>query len=149
MSSAPNLRDLTSADLILVDLGQPDRDTLLKMISERIAEVHDVAPIPILKGLLDREKLGSTVLTNEVALPHTRSDQVKRSTIAIAIFPEPIDYGGEEVRAVFAVVSPAKDPSQNLLCLSAISRWVQQDDAVEQLVSMPTPAAVLELIKES
>lgn len=148
MSSALSLRNLTSAELILVDLGQPDRDTLLKILAERIAEVRDVAPIPILKGLLDREKLGSTALGGDVALPHTRSDQVHSSTVAIAIFPDGLDYAGATVRAVFAVVSPAKDPSQNLQCLAAISRWVQQEGAIDQLVSMPTPAAVLELIQE-
>ena len=148
MPSAPSLRDLTSAELILVGLGQPDRDTLLKIIAERMAEVLDLAPVPIFQGLQDREKLGSTALANEVALPHTRSDQVKSSTVVIAIFPEATDYGGKKVRAVFAVISPSKDPSQNLQCLAAISRWVQQDGAVDQLVSMPTPAAVLELLQQ-
>ena len=69
--------------------------------------------------------------------------------MAIAIFPDGLDYAGERVRAVFAVVSPAKDPSQNLQCLAAISRWVQQEGAIDQLVSMPTPAAVLVLIQDS
>lgn len=149
MSSAPSLRSLTCAELILVDLGQPDRDSLLRIIAERIAEVRDLAPVPILNGLLNRERLGSTALGGEVALPHTRSDQVQSSTVAIAVFPEAIDYGGTPVRAVFAVVSPARDPSQNLQCLAAISRWVQKDGAVDQLVAMPTPAAVLELIQDS
>lgn len=148
LSSAPSLRTLTSAELILVDLGQPDRDTLLKIIAERIAEVRDLAPMPILQGLLDREKLGSTAVGGGVALPHTRSDQVQSSTVVIAVFPDGMDYGGQPVRAVFAVVSPAKDASQNLQCLAAISRWVQQDGAIDQLVSMPTPAAVLELIQD-
>lgn len=149
MPAAPTLRSLTSAELILVDLGEPDRDTLLKIIAERIAEVRDLAPIPILEGLLQREKLGSTALGGDVALPHTRSDQIRTSCVAIALFPDAIQYGSEKVRAVFAVVSPAKDPSQNLQCLAAISRWVQQDGAVDQLVSMPTPTAVLELLQES
>jgi mannitol/fructose-specific phosphotransferase system IIA component (Ntr-type) len=64
----------------------------------------------LLDALLERERLGSTVIAPGIALPHARSMMVREAAVAFARPRTAIDFaapaGGELVRVTFLLVSP-------------------------------------------
>jgi mannitol/fructose-specific phosphotransferase system IIA component (Ntr-type) len=70
-------------------------------------EIHH--PDVILEALAAREKLGSTGIGKEVAIPHSRTVSVPRVKVLVARAPSGIDWDaadGKPVQLLFVVVAP-------------------------------------------
>lgn len=56
-----------------------------------------------------REQLGSTAVSEGLAIPHAQSDAVAKPGLAAIVAPEGVDYGAEDgpVRLLFMIATPA------------------------------------------
>jgi nitrogen PTS system EIIA component len=143
------LSTLTRSELIFPDVGGHDRESILRFFAERIAESAGLDADALFQGLLEREKLGSTGIGGGVAIPHARVDGLDQALLAVGLAPEGIQFDAVDahpVRVFFVVVSPRKDPQQNLRCLAAVSSWVKVAGNVDALLAMPSAAAMKEAL---
>ncbi|HVS15516.1 MAG TPA: PTS sugar transporter subunit IIA [Thermoanaerobaculia bacterium] len=143
------LSALTRSELIFPELGGHDRETTLRFFADRMAESAGLDADEVYRGLLEREELGSTGIGGGVAIPHARVDGLDRALLAVGLAPDGIPFAavdGEPVRAFFVVVSPRKDPQQNLRCLAAVSAWIKERGNVEALLAMPSAVAMQEAL---
>ncbi|MEW6741177.1 MAG: PTS sugar transporter subunit IIA [Planctomycetota bacterium] len=105
----------------------------------------------VLKALLAREQLGSTGVGGGVAIPHVKLEGLSRSSAALGISSDGLDYAaidGEPVHIVFMVVSPAEKAQEHLAVLQWISKLARHRDFVRFMRRSSTVAEVLDLLAE-
>ncbi len=121
------------------------RDQVLGAIAEQLSAVHGLDKPAILERLEEREALGSTGFGRGVAIPHCRSDQVKRPVLAVLRLERPVDFAAADampVNLIFGLVSPENAGATHLHALAAISR-VMRDDAILQAMEDAPDAEAL------
>ena len=147
------LGSLTRPDLIFPDLPAADRDGVLRVFAERIAERGLVKGADeLFRQLLDRERLGSTGIGGGIAIPHCKLPGLKAGVMAVGIVPAGVDYGaadGKPVKLFFLVISPGAAPGQHLQTLAAISRWIKTDHNPDRLLDLREPGQVYDLLCEN
>jgi len=86
-----------------------------------------------IEAMLQRELTFSTNIGNGIALPHgveAAKKSVKRSGIAVMVFPEGTDWGGEMVKLVIGIAGAGED---HLEILSIIADCLADPDDVERI----------------
>ena len=79
----------------------------------------------LISALKEREKLGSTVIGDGVAIPHCKSDLVSRVYGICGFLKKPISWNGSDehkVHTVILLISPKDDPDAHLDALRTVSR---------------------------
>ena len=88
-----------------------------------------------IEGMLKRELTFATNIGNGIALPHGVEEakkEIRRSGIAVMIFPEGTDWGGELVKLVIGIAGAGEE---HLEILSTIAECLSNPADVERLVS--------------
>jgi PTS system nitrogen regulatory IIA component len=128
-------------------------EDLLRELLEQAAAVEPALQLEgTLAELLDREGVQPSVLGHGVAVPHTYRGELSSPLCGLARVPEGLDlvgHDGEPVRLVFLLLSPAGDPEAHLETLAEIARIAAQPAIRAELLSLPGPAAVLELVRRA
>ena len=87
------IEDILSTSHILTDCHIASKKKALEIISKLIAEVlPGISSQTILEGFNAREKLGCTVITPGIAVPHTRIHGVQKPIGAFLSLHETINY---------------------------------------------------------
>lgn len=144
------LEALTRPELILPQLAAADAQGVLREFADQIA-VSGLVPDAgeLYQKLVERERLGSTAVGGEVAIPHCKLRGLAQAVVAIGRVEPGIDFGaadGQPVRAFFVVVSPSESPAEHLRVLSAVSRWIKGGQNVEQLLALADRDRIWELL---
>jgi Kef-type K+ transport system membrane component KefB/mannitol/fructose-specific phosphotransferase system IIA component (Ntr-type) len=91
----------------------------------------------VLTAVVARERSLSTGLERGIAVPHCRTDAVKRLTCAIGLKPEGVDFGafdGQPSRVFVLTLSPLSDPAPHVQFMS-------------QMVQVLTPSVCRRLLR--
>lgn len=86
------------------------------------------------QGMHDRDESLSVYLGNMLAIPHGEyevKDEILRSGIAINIYPNGIDWGGEDVRVVLGLAGKG---DEHMEILSNIAELFGDEDDVIKIV---------------
>ena len=118
---------------------------ILAELSDLYAKVYSLNAVEILEGLEQREALGSTGFGRGVAIPHCRSNAVKRPTVAVLKLERPVDFKAADaipVSLAFGLVSPEKAGATHLHALAAISRTIRDESMMNALSEAPDAEAL-------
>ncbi|MDD2765143.1 MAG: PTS sugar transporter subunit IIA [Opitutaceae bacterium] len=109
----------------------------------RLLEGHpDVTSFPgFHNDLLTRERLGTTSLGNEIALPHARTEHVRRIVMAVGRSDGGVFFenGAQTVRLMFVLGTPKSDPGGYLQLVSLLCRILKDPAGREALMQAATP----------
>jgi fructose-specific phosphotransferase system IIA component len=98
-----------------------------------------------LKAILDRESVMSTGMQYGVALPHGKTDAVKKMTMAIGLKPEGADFqsmDGKPSKVFVLVVSRKQTAEPHIQLLSEIGKKLHSEEAVNKLLTCTTKEEV-------
>lgn len=85
-------------------------------------------------AMLERERTVSTYMGNGLALPHgveAAKKEIKASGIAVMVFPEGTDWGGETAQVVIGIAGVGEE---HLQILSVIAEKVLDEATMERLI---------------
>ena len=85
----------------------------------------------IYRGLIEREKLGSTAIGDGVAIPHCRLDMCKDIVGALFLLRDPIDFlalDEKPVNIMFILLVPTSEPKEHLATLAMLAEKFQIDE---------------------
>ena len=104
----------------------------------------------VLKHLLERERLGSTIISAGVAVPHARITNLKVPLAAFIRMKEDVLYDSPDskVRYMFFLLAPDKADGTHLKILSLMSRLLTNPEFIEQADKIVDGAELLELIRD-
>jgi nitrogen PTS system EIIA component len=122
---------------------------VLCALSRLFAKAYGLDETLTLESLQQREMLGSTGFGRGIAIPHCRSTQVRRPTLALIKLEAPCDFGSPDaipVCLVFGLVSPENAGATHLHALAAISRLTRDETMMQMLVEAATPEELYALL---
>jgi CBS domain-containing protein/mannitol/fructose-specific phosphotransferase system IIA component (Ntr-type) len=145
-----NLLDLLPPEHVLVPLRAEGLRDAIGQLMSRLEDSGAVTPSDALRQRVRTEPLRDIVaISDDVVLPHYRSEAVPGLTLALGISPEPITprEPGLDVspRLVALILAPQEAPSLYLQTTSTLARFLRRTGAVDRLAAQPDAAAVLAL----
>jgi nitrogen PTS system EIIA component len=111
---------------------------------------------PVLESLAERERLATTGVGQNVAIPHIKVSGLQRAVASLCLHPEGVEWGavdGQPVQVFFTVLRPAEesehhDPLVHLEMMRWISRLGRERDFRSFALQATTRAQLLDLLKE-
>lgn len=146
------IADFLEEKAVTAELKSMDKDGVLKELTGLLADAGVIKDQEgMVKILLEREALGSTGIGNGIAIPHGKSEKIKKLTAALGICREGMDFNsldGELVYIFFLLIAPEQAPGPHLKALARISRLLRDKFFRERLKTAPDVKTILNIINE-
>ncbi|WP_017729353.1 PTS sugar transporter subunit IIA [Halalkalibacterium ligniniphilum] len=101
-----------------------------------------------IEKMLEREQLTSTFMGNMLAIPHGTEDakeNVKSSGISVTLYPQAINWDGNDVRLVIGIAGKG---NEHLEILSKIAIACSEEENVRTLLNASSAQEVLAFFSE-
>lgn len=120
-----------------INVDGSTKNDALKKIAELLATEMNISKRHLEKGLLKREKEGTTGFTDGLAIPHANIKELDDPKVGVVTFKKPIEWGsldGSGVRVAFVLLTPGKaKDNTHLKLLSELSRNLMKSEFVEKI----------------
>ena len=145
-----NLLDLLRPEHVLIPLRANGIRSGIGQLMDRLEQSGAVEPSEALRRRVRTEPLRDLVaISDDVVLPHYRSEAVSQLTLALGISPEriiPLEPGLEaRPRIIALILAPQEAATLYLQTTSTLARLLRQPKVVDRLAQQPDAAAVLAL----
>ena len=120
-------------------------ETIAKLLSDKNPESFDL----IYKALLERERLGSTMVSSNLAIPHASIKGANDTQVAILTLQEPIELHEPDEKAlefVVGVLFPENINDSHRQLLEALPPFFQNPALIEQMRNCHTNEALYKTI---
>jgi len=110
----------------------------------------DIDETSALHALVEREKQGGTFIGEEIAIPHARLENLKKTIIVIGVNKTGI-YDKESsntARIMFMMLSPLSDPNSHIRMLGLISKMVSESQWRSMVLGAANKNEITALVKE-
>lgn len=100
------------------------------------------------EGILKREKMGTTAIGMEIAIPHAKSDAVKSPALTAITVPNGVDYGapdGNPCKLLF-MIAATTDGDVHLEVLARLMQMLMDEEFTAKLKSAKTAGEFLAII---
>ncbi|HEF7291118.1 PTS mannose transporter subunit IIABC [Bacillus cereus] len=147
------LTDITNLELIETDLKGETRDDIIDEMIQKLKHVGAVHSVTEFKqAIMNREQESTTGIGVNIAIPHGKSDAVRKPSVVFGIKQSGIDWkslDGTEAKLIFMIAVPKENEgNQHLKILQMLSRKLMDDSYREQLLSVQTKAEAYKLLDE-
>ncbi|MBM3191970.1 MAG: helix-turn-helix domain-containing protein [Chlamydiae bacterium] len=135
---------------VLADVKATTKEGIIRETVQRIEGLLSLDSNVLTELLLDRERLMSTALNSEIAVPHTREFLIKKpfDVVVVVYLQQPIDWGALDQRPVHTLFFLfACDDKRHLHLLAKIAHFISEEGALSYLQQKPPKAELLEYIK--
>ncbi|MBW1708727.1 MAG: PTS sugar transporter subunit IIA [Deltaproteobacteria bacterium] len=122
------LTDILKETATISELSGRNKKEVLGELCAALASQEQLDPEPLLKVLLEREKLGSTGIGDGIAIPHGKCEDITKILIAFGRSLEGIDFeslDGQPVHLFFLILAPGNSTGIHLKVLAKISRLLK------------------------
>ena len=146
-----NIRDIINVNSIALNLEVKDKTELINKMAELAFESGKIIDLNEVKNrLFVREKLMSTGIGNSIALPHAKSNKIKKTIGSFAVLSNPIDYeslDNKPVNIVLMIIGRESNISENLKLLSSISKIINNDSFITVALAARSAEDILEIFE--
>lgn len=145
----------------LSKLLDPARITLTVQSTKRTNAINEVAKLleshpdvvnfqGFYNELLARERLDTTCLGNEIALPHARTEHVKKIVLAVGRSTDGVlfENSNQMVKLMFVLGTPKNNPTDYLILVGALCRLIKDPSSRDALMAAATPEAFIATVQE-
>lgn len=140
---AVRLSQLLDPARISLHVASTKRTAALNEVTKLLEGHPDVANFNgFYQELLARDRLDTTCLGNEVALPHARTEHVKKIVVAVGRSDAGITYedSNQTVKLMFVLGTPKSNPGDYLMLVGSLCRLIKDASSREALLKAATPA---------
>ena len=145
------LQKILDEKIIDLKMNSKTKDEALRHLCQKLFDAGYIDNIEqFMLDIYEREKEGVTGIGNYIAIPHGKSDAVKKIGIAIGkcayeIEWESLDDNGVKLIFLFAVNNDHEFARNHMLLLSEIARKLGNDQAVAKLQKVNEYDELLEI----
>ena len=146
------LQDYISTENLIRSLASSGKEDAIREMAAFLSDKGKLADVnATVSALLDREKLGSTGVGEEVAIPHAKLADIEDIVILVAMKEEGIDFESVDdapVKLFFLVLAPEKQMNLHLKTLARISRLIKMSQFKERALSAENAEEIIDILKE-
>jgi fructose-specific phosphotransferase system IIA component len=143
------LSDYLTENLIIAELQSSTKEDAINELIDLFKDDKRVIDLEkIREAVLEREKIMSTGVGKNFAIPHGKTDAVTDILCAFGKAKEPIDYQSldeQPVFLIFLLVGKDNLVSMHIKLLSRISRMMTKDEFREKLKSAASKDEILNI----
>jgi mannitol/fructose-specific phosphotransferase system IIA component (Ntr-type) len=145
------LVDLVHKDIVktpLISQNKPEVMRELVTILFNAGKIDDVESV--LTAVHAREVKASTGLEAGIAVPHAKTDKVKKLTLAIGISPQGIDFNamdGKPSHVFFLMLAPLDQSGPHLEALADIAKLTRSRAFCNSMIHAPSAKDIVDLFK--
>lgn len=146
------ISDILKEDFIIADLEADDKKGALTEVSlflERKGVIQEHGKL--LQALLDREKLGSTGIGDNMAIPHTKYESIEQISTIFARSLKGIEFQSldrKPVHFIFLLLAPPASTGLHLKALAKIARLFKNPSLRENILKAEDASAIYSLLLE-
>lgn len=145
------LTELTNQDLIVMDLAESEKASVLRNLVKLPALKSVVTDQDaVLSALLERESQGSTGFGDGVAIPHAKSPAVEEARVVFARSEKGVDWqslDNQPVRMLFMILVPEHQKGDfHLKILQMLARKLTHEDFKAELMAANTEEEVYKIL---
>jgi len=129
--------------LFVSDVSADSKEEALRQFTSQIQKNLDV-PADFQKRVLEGEKYGMTAFSNKIAVLHPGELPVKKSTVAVMVLKEPLNWGNSDVQIVLYPLMEKGEDSRRLL--DTLARLLGREDIIRQLSETPSLSLLIQLL---
>lgn len=147
----PDLAELLPPAHIRLGLELNSKKRVFEAVGVLFEDAHGLSRDEVFRMLLERERLGSTCLGGEGAIPHGRMQNLARPLCALLRLKKPIPYDAEDgnlVRTMFVLLAPQDAKEEHLCLLAAFARLLGDADFMTKLDHCAEPGDAHALVAE-
>lgn len=133
----------------MLDVHSTKRTVALNEISRRLENHPDVINYTgFYQDLLARDRIDTTCLGNQIALPHARTEHVSDLVLAVGRSTQGVVFekGDEKVRLLFVLGTPKSNPMAYLQVVSTLCKILKLSPNREALFNAPNPEAFAQVL---
>jgi len=143
-----HLLDLLPPEHVIIPLRVPDIRTGIERLLDRLEESGAVQPDQALRDRVRTEPLREVVAVSEdVVLPHYRSETVESLALGLGVAPEPLNPGGIGLevrpRVIALILAPQEAASLYLQTTSTLARLLREPGVVERMTQQTDEETLL------
>ena len=146
---AITLADLLDEKQVLLRLRSRKPANAVREIVQLLSDNRQLdKPEAFLEQVLARERAHPSVVENQAAFPHARTDLVDKITLGIGRSRAGIPFGqnGARARLIFVIGVPQQLINDYLICVGMLARMVKDDAIRSRLLSAGAPREFLDAL---
>ncbi|MEK9628567.1 MAG: PTS sugar transporter subunit IIA [Nitrospinota bacterium] len=144
--------EILKKESVIADLAGNNKLDVIKEMTECLKQNNIISDDKALfETLMEREKLGSTGIGENVAIPHGKSDELTQIITVFARSLKGVDFESldqKPVHFVCMVIAPAHSTGQHLKALARISRLFKNQGLREGILKAEDSNAIYSLLLE-
>ncbi len=147
------LTDITSLELIETELIGETRDDVIDEMIQKLnhgGALHSKTEFR--QAIMNREQESTTGIGMNIAIPHGKSEAVKKPSVVFGIKQSGVDWkslDGTEAKLIFMIAVPKEsEGNEHLKILQMLSRKLMDDNYRERLLSVKTKQEAYKLLDE-
>jgi PTS system nitrogen regulatory IIA component len=145
-----NLKKILTTDCILLNLKSETKEEILAEMVDFLIHTGKIKNCQTaLSVIMEREKKMSTGMQNGIAIPHGKTDEVKRLVAMVAIHRQGVDFSsidGKPSHIFVMTLSPVKHTGPHIQFLAEISKLLSDTDLLEKVIQASTQEEILTLL---
>lgn len=140
-------------DNILLNLKAKEKEDAIREVALLLVGSKKIIDFDqFLQDVFYREKLKTTGIGDQIAIPHARSNAVKDFVIAFGRVPQGLDFNSldnKPVKLIFLMGTPAKKELNSYLqILAYLTRILNKENFRKGLLSAESTGAITEVFKK-
>ncbi|MCC3145916.1 fructose PTS transporter subunit IIA [Halanaerobium sp. Z-7514] len=145
------VNEFINQDLIKMELQSKDKDSVIEEMIDIMVENGIVSDKEeVVQKAMEREAKGTTGVGRGVAIPHVKSNAVKKAAVAFGRSSEGIDYDSMDEKPsylFFLITVPEESHNEHLKILAQLSRNLVHDDFRDSLLEAESAEDVMEILE--
>ena len=145
------VNEFVNQNLIKMELQSKDKDSVIEEMIDIMVKNGIVSDKEeVVKKAMEREAKGTTGVGRGVAIPHVKSDAVKKAAVAFGRSSEGIDYGSMDEKPsylFFLITVPEESHDEHLKILAQLSRNLVHDDFRDSLLEAESAEEVMGILE--
>ena len=147
------ITDLLDEKSIRLNAAASSKQEALNQIINLINQTGNITNKDEYKKIVfKREEQGTTGIGEGIAIPHGKSNKVKKATLAAMVIPNGVDFealDGKKVNLMFLIAAPETKDNIHLEVLSRLSALLMDENFREKLKRAKSPKEFLNYIDEA
>ena len=140
------LTSFFSADDILIHQEQISRNQLIRQMLAHLADIHGFMDVDLFyNAVIERENANDTVVSNGLAIPHARIDDLQRPYVGVATSATGIPFAKDKPDAhlILLVLIPRDQPGLYLQILRALATILRDRNAARAAAQLKDASEVM------
>ena len=153
MDKEVDVRDYIQKEFVNLNLISGRKEDAIRELAQLVENAQEITDFEhFLEDVFERERLETTGIGDEIAIPHARTDVVSRLIIAVGRSTHGVEFeslDGRKVKLIFLMGTPKGSVSHYLKILAQLTRLLKKEPFREKLLEAQDGEMVVKLFRGS